>query len=76
MIQLHRISPEASLDNVPAEDVVKLRAQLEAAGYTASDDDIVWAWNRVSRVFFTRWYGMDNHATWNVAHLLKYLRPE
>jgi hypothetical protein len=30
-------------------DVARLRAALEAAGYTASDEDIRWAWEQFSR---------------------------
>jgi hypothetical protein len=29
-------------------DVARLRAALEAAGYTASDEDIRWAWEQFS----------------------------
>jgi hypothetical protein len=59
-------------------DIARLRAALEAGGYTASDQDIRWAWEQFSRAEWGeewRTPKVPGHPS-HVSILLEWLEPE
>jgi hypothetical protein len=60
-----------------ADDVSTLRADLNQAGYDASDSDVEWAWKRHSASRCAGWLGVDAYeSSDHVEELLRYLTPK
>jgi hypothetical protein len=75
-IQLKRPAHEDLVNH--ASDIARIRTALEESGYTATDDDIAWAWREYSDDHWAAGWIMFKktpNAT-IVADILKYLRPE